>query len=211
MSSVTVKRDTDADWRQLGDSQPYWGVLSHPDFLRENITPEGIENFYLSGRQYIDQMIQTLVKLTGEKPSGPALDFGCGVGRLAEAMAEHVPTTGLDISPGMLELARRRGGKASYTDTLPDGPFGWINSFIVLQHIPPDRGLPAQTPCRCLDSRIRTKGDGATHPLMTISTAIHSIPFGNNVETSVDERKASTRVASTLSDRSPARPTSAIG
>src|SRR3569623_3582976 len=141
MSSVIVKRDTDADWRQLGDSQPYWGVLSHPDFLRENITPEGIENFYLSGRQYIDQMIQTLVKLTGEEPSGPALDFGCGVGRLAEAMAEHLPTTGLDISPGMLELARRRGGKASYTDTLPDGPFGWINSFIVLQHLPPARGL----------------------------------------------------------------------
>ena len=54
MSSVIVKRDTDADWRELGQSQPYWGVLSHPDFLRENITPEGIENFYLSGRQYID-------------------------------------------------------------------------------------------------------------------------------------------------------------
>ena len=141
MSSVIVKRDTDADWRELGQSQPYWGVLSHPDFLRENITPEGIENFYLSGRQYIDQMVQTLTKLTGQAPAGPALDFGCGVGRLAEAMAEHVPTTGLDISPGMLALARERGGKAIYTDTLPDGPFGWINSFIVLQHIPPDRGL----------------------------------------------------------------------
>ena len=141
MSSVIVKRDTDADWRELGQSQPYWGVLSHPDFLRENITPEGIENFYLSGRQYIDQMVQTLTRLTGQAPAGPALDFGCGVGRLAEAMAEHVPTTGLDISPGMLALARERGGKATYTDTLPDGPFGWINSFIVLQHIPPDRGL----------------------------------------------------------------------
>jgi len=141
MGSVIVKRDTDADWRELGQSQPYWGVLSHPDFLRENITPEGIENFYLSGRQYIDQMVQALKKLTGEAPSGPALDFGCGVGRLAEAMAEYAPTTGLDISPGMLALARQRGGKATYADTLPDGPFGWINSFIVLQHIPPDRGL----------------------------------------------------------------------
>jgi SAM-dependent methyltransferase len=134
-------RDTDADWRELGASQPYWGVLSHPDFLTENITPEGIENFYLSGRQYIAQMVETLTKLTGQAPQGPALDFGCGVGRLAEAMAEHVPTTGLDISPGMLELARKRGGKATYTDTLPAGPFGWINSFIVFQHIPPERGL----------------------------------------------------------------------
>jgi SAM-dependent methyltransferase len=141
MSSAIDARDTDADWRELGQSQPYWGVLSHPDFRTENITPEGIENFYLSGRQYIAQMVETLTKLTGATPSGPALDFGCGVGRLAEAMAEHAPTTGLDISPGMLELARKRGGKATYTDKLPDGPFGWINSFIVFQHIPPERGL----------------------------------------------------------------------
>ena len=134
-------RDTDADWRQLGQSQPYWGVLSHPDFLTENITPERIETFYASGRDYIAQMVEALTKVTGEAPSGPALDFGCGVGRLAEAMADHVPTTGLDISPGMLELARGRKGKAAYTDTLPAGPFGWINSFIVFQHIPAERGL----------------------------------------------------------------------
>ncbi len=134
-------RDTDADWRELGRHEPYWGVISHPEFLSENITPEGIESFYLSGRQYIAEMIETLTRLTGQVPSGPALDFGCGVGRLAEAMAEHVPTTGLDISPGMLEVARKRGGKATYTDELPVGPFGWINSFIVFQHIPPERGL----------------------------------------------------------------------
>lgn len=140
MSSLPDARDTDADWRELGASQPYWGVLSHPDFRSEKITPEGIETFYASGRDFIAEMIRTLVELTGEAPQGPALDFGCGVGRLAEAMADHVPTTGLDISPGMLELARKRG-KAVYTDTLPPGPFGWINSFIVFQHIVPDRGL----------------------------------------------------------------------
>ena len=141
MSPPLDARDTDADWRELGASQPYWGVLSHPDFRTETITPEGIETFYASGRDYIAQMVATLTGLTGEAPRGPALDFGCGVGRLAEAMAEHAATTGLDISPGMLALARERGGKATYTDTLPAGPFGWINSFIVFQHIPPERGM----------------------------------------------------------------------
>jgi SAM-dependent methyltransferase len=141
MSALPDARDTDADWRELGASQPYWGVLSHPDFRTETITPEGIETFYASGRDYIAEMIATLVALTGEAPQGPALDFGCGVGRLAEAMAEHVPTTGLDISPGMLAIARQRGGKATYADTLPAGPFGWINSFIVFQHIMPERGM----------------------------------------------------------------------
>lgn len=133
-------RDTDADWRELGESQPYWGVLSHPDFRTENITPEGIEAFYASGKPYIDEIVSGLEKATGSKPSGRALDFGCGVGRLAEAMTEYAQVTGLDISPGMLALARKRGGKATYVDTLPDGPFDWINTFIVLQHIPPERG-----------------------------------------------------------------------
>ncbi len=136
------RRDTDADWRELGAKNPYWGVLSVPRFQRENLTPEGLEDFYLSGRQYIDGLVSDLAWLTGKAPSGRALDFGCGVGRLSEAMTRYAQrVTGYDISPGMLELARQRGGRATYVGELPDGPFDWINSFIVFQHIPPDRGL----------------------------------------------------------------------
>jgi SAM-dependent methyltransferase len=134
-------RDTDADWRELGDSQPYWGVLSHPDFRTETITPEGIEAFYASGKPYIDEIAGHLQAATGAKPSGRALDFGCGVGRLSEAMTDYASeVVGLDISPGMLALARARGGKALYVDETPAGPFDWINSFVVFQHIPPPRG-----------------------------------------------------------------------
>ena len=134
-------RDTDADWKELGRSQPYWGVLSHPDFLSENITPERIEAFYASGRDYIAQTVVQLERHAGARPSGRALDFGCGVGRLAEAMTDYASeVVGLDISPGMLELARKRGGRAQYVGELPAGAFDWINSFIVFQHIPPERG-----------------------------------------------------------------------
>ncbi len=135
-------RDTDADWRELGRSQPYWGVLSNEAFLRENLTAETIEAFYACGRPYIDEIVGRLDMATGSKPSGRGLDFGCGVGRLTEAMAEHVDeVVGLDISAGMLEVARRRGGKATYLQALPEAmTFDWINSFIVFQHIPPDRG-----------------------------------------------------------------------
>lgn len=136
-----LNRDTDADWRELGQSQPYWGVLSHPDFRTENLTPERVEQFYASGPFHIDPMVEDLRRFTGSAPSGRALDFGCGVGRLAEAMTAYASEViGLDISPGMLERARARGGKATYTDQTPDGPFDWINSFIVFQHIPPARG-----------------------------------------------------------------------
>jgi SAM-dependent methyltransferase len=134
-------RDTDADWRELGQTQPYWAVLSHPDFRSESLTPEKIEEFYASGPFHVGPIAEALKALTGRLPSGRALDFGCGVGRLAEAMQAYAQqVTGVDISPGMLELARARGSRVAYADAIPDGPFDWINSFIVFQHIPPPRG-----------------------------------------------------------------------
>lgn len=141
VEEALVIRDTDADWRELGVSNPYWGVISHPDFLAENITPERIQQFYDSGPFHIDPIARDLEKHTGARPSGRALDFGCGVGRLAEAMLTYCDqVTGVDISPGMLALARERGSRVRYVDQIPDEAFDWINSFIVLQHIPPARG-----------------------------------------------------------------------
>lgn len=137
-----AERDTDADWRELGATQPYWGVLTHPDYRTENLTPETVEGFYASGVEYMAEIVRRLEHATGARPAGRALDFGCGAGRLTEAMAAYASqAVGYDISPGMLEKARARGGRASYVGELPDGPFDWINSFIVFQHIPPVRGM----------------------------------------------------------------------
>lgn len=139
---LAADRDTDADWRELGETQPYWGVLTHQDYRTENLTPETLEAFYASGVAYIGDIVERLERATGVRPKGRALDFGCGAGRLTEAMAAHVDeATGYDISPGMLAEARKRSGKAQYVGELPPGPFDWINSFIVFQHIPPARGM----------------------------------------------------------------------
>lgn len=140
--SLLGLRDTDADWRELGKSQPYWGVITQPDYRTENLTPARLDAFYASGVAEIADIARRIAAVTGVTPQGRALDFGCGTGRLAEAMASYAQTIGCDISPGMLVEARKRGGKAHYVDTLPDGPFDWINSYIVFQHIPPERGLP---------------------------------------------------------------------
>jgi 2-polyprenyl-3-methyl-5-hydroxy-6-metoxy-1,4-benzoquinol methylase len=135
-------RDTDADWRELGRSDPYWAVISSDEYHSENLTPARVEEFYLSGIASMADIVRRIELATGARPSGRALDFGCGAGRLAEAMAAYVESvTGYDISPGMLELARSNGGRATYVEVLPDGPFDWINSYIVFQHIPPERGL----------------------------------------------------------------------
>ena len=137
-----LERDTDADWRELGRAQPYWGVIARPEYRTENLTPTNVEAFYLSGIADMADIVARITAAAGEAPRGRALDFGCGAGRLTEAMCAYVDSvTGYDVSPGMLERARARKGKAAYVDQLPDGPFDWINSFIVFQHIPPERGL----------------------------------------------------------------------
>jgi len=139
-------RDTDDDWREIGAKEPYWGVLSDDRFAQRNIDAAAIDEFYASGRSDIDTLVERASALLGpwRKPAH-ALDFGCGAGRLSLAMTQWASlVTGFDISPGMLEVARRRAGDRSdlrFTHQWPDGPFDWINSYIVFQHIPPVRGL----------------------------------------------------------------------
>ena len=136
-------RDTDADWRDIGAAFPFWGVLTSPEYRHTELSSEIIDGFYSSGRQHIASTVERLKMVTAAPLSvARALDFGCGAGRLTEAMTAFADVvTGVDISPGMLEQARRHGGgKALYADSFPEGPFDWINSYIVFQHIPPERG-----------------------------------------------------------------------
>ncbi len=136
-------RDTDEDWREIGATEPFWGVLTAPQFRRENLNPAALAEFYASGAGHMRDLAATYAGLTGEPfHAHAALDFGCGTGRLSEAMTAYADeVTAYDISPGMLEAARTHSaGKVVYTDELPGGPFNWINSYIVFQHIPPARG-----------------------------------------------------------------------
>jgi SAM-dependent methyltransferase len=137
-------RDTDADWRAIGASEPFWGVLTAPQYKRQNLTPEQYAAFYDSGLGDLRRIVSRLEHLIG-KPIhiARALDFGCGAGRLSEAMQAFTDQViAFDISPGMLSEARRRSrGNVVYCDEMPAGKFGWINSFMVFQHIPPERGM----------------------------------------------------------------------
>jgi ubiquinone/menaquinone biosynthesis C-methylase UbiE len=48
----------------------------------------------------------TQLRILGLEPSGRCLDFGCGVGRLAQALCLHFDSSeGIDIAPSMIELA----------------------------------------------------------------------------------------------------------
>lgn len=84
--------------------------------------------------------------------SGTALDFGCGVGRLTQALARRFQhCTGVDVSSVMIEKAKSLGPDPERCDfrlnQLPTlelfetGAFSFIYSDIALQHIPPQLAM----------------------------------------------------------------------
>jgi trans-aconitate methyltransferase len=142
-----VPRDTDADWDVIATHQPFFGVLANEQYFMHNLTPDAKQDFYASGEADINHVVRTLAAINGgEFAPKTALDFGCGVGRLTFAMARHVESViGVDVADGMLDVARReaieRGvAGAEFRRDLPERPVDWINSLIVFQHIPPERG-----------------------------------------------------------------------
>lgn len=132
------------DWEIIAQRDPFFGVLSSPDFRAGAMTEERRREFYTSGEGDIETLLAWFDQDIGARPStGRGLDIGCGLGRLTRAIAKVMPAVaGYDVSDSMLAIARNEAPpNAEFSTTLPPGPFSWINSYIVFQHIPPDEGL----------------------------------------------------------------------
>jgi SAM-dependent methyltransferase len=140
---------TDKNWKAWGAKDPYYGVVSHPEF-RTGTFAENRDRFFNSGEEFVAEIFAQADRCFGGiKKAGAALDFGCGVGRLTMPLARRLGyVDGLDVSPGMIELARENCKAAGVDNAefhLSSGTFGrprwsrrydFINSYIVLQHIP---------------------------------------------------------------------------
>lgn len=136
---------TAADWETLAASDPLWAVLVDPEH-KGNRWP--VEAFMQSGRDDWARQ-ESWLSSQGLPTSGArALDFGCGVGRMALALSESFDAVvGVDISASMLKTAEEldtSGGKCIYIQSSSDdlhsvdeyAPFDFVHSVIVLQHVP---------------------------------------------------------------------------
>jgi SAM-dependent methyltransferase len=145
-------RDTDKDWNWIAAVAPYWGVLSDERFRGIDIAAEHHADFFDSGRQFVNDLIGFVHQhIDRDFRPDRALDFGCGVGRLLLPLAAIArEAVGIDIALQMLELAAQHA-RAAKLDNITllrgddhlsalEGRFDFINSMIVLQHIPPPRG-----------------------------------------------------------------------
>src|SRR4051794_37402394 len=96
---------TQTTWDTLGRNDPLWAVLTDARTRGGGWDPRA---FFETGRVEIAGMLQTLGDLGLAPPRGRALDFGCGAGRLTQALAAHFDLAiGVDIAPSMVACADR--------------------------------------------------------------------------------------------------------
>jgi SAM-dependent methyltransferase len=161
------RRDTDKDWKKIAEHDPYWGVLSQERYHKETMTKERFAEFMATGERFVGDILGLVrAQIDPEFRPSRTLDFGCGVGRLLIPLARHSrEAVGVDVAPKMLELCRknaREAGVKNITLTVGDdelsaveGTFDFVNAYIVIQHIPPERGMRI---LRTLIERLRIGG-----------------------------------------------------
>jgi len=189
-----VAGDEPHDWEIIARRDPWFGVLSNPAFRAGAITPEYRRDFYASGEEDIARLLTWFDQDIGARPSsGCALDIGCGVGRLTHAMAKVVPwVMGYDVAESMLALAREQAPtNTEFSTTLPPGPFAWINSYIVFQHIPPPEGL------RLIEDALSRTAADCFLSLHITFWRDHALPKANPISTA---RRELARAASRKGD-----------
>ncbi len=136
-------------FEKYGESDPMYAVLT--DHARRGGKWDPAD-FFAHGREETGRVMQYLTEQQLAFTPARALDFGCGVGRLTQALAEHFShVTGVDISSTMVAAAERHNAapdKVSYVmndrphlKLFANNSFDFVYSNITLQHVPPEPAL----------------------------------------------------------------------
>jgi SAM-dependent methyltransferase len=136
-------------WDKHAARDPLWAVLSESSRSGGRWS---VERFFETGVHEIASVFYQLDSRRVDVARGSALDFGCGVGRLTQALAPYFNrVVGVDVSPRMLALAAEFNAfpsRVSFVTNQRDdlgafdpATFDFIISNIVLQHVPADLTL----------------------------------------------------------------------
>ncbi len=132
-------------WEDWARADPLWAILSDPTKTQRRWDRDA---FFSTGREEVEAVMADLESRGIQVKRGRCLDFGCGVGRLTQALAEFFEVCdGVDISPTMLLKAQEfnifpdrcfyRLNDKPDLSIYPGRSFDFIYSNIVLQHIKP--------------------------------------------------------------------------
>src|SRR5579859_5974028 len=105
---MLTSKNSDAHWRKIGETDPYFGVLDHPKYHLDNLTDDVRAEFFASGVYHVKHISQIIREhIAPQFQPARVLDFGCGVGRLVIPFSEWATVvTGVDVSEAMLNEAR---------------------------------------------------------------------------------------------------------
>ncbi len=140
---MTIRR-LERDWDELARTDPLRAILGRPGEGK----PLSVEEFFAHGADEVREVMRYAKSLDLPRRRRTALDFGCGTGRLTQALAGYFETvTGVDVSGAMVALARRYNkhpdrcrflhNPSPRLDQFPDNSQDLIYSAITLQHMPP--------------------------------------------------------------------------
>jgi len=132
-------------WDKFGRDDPLWAVLTAAE---KRDGGWDVDEFLKTGQEQVDTALKFLADHDVEVPRDRALDFGCGPGRLTQALAHHFTSVdGVDIAPSMIALARewnQHGDRCSYhvnersdLSIFDDNAFTFIFTILVMQHMEP--------------------------------------------------------------------------
>lgn len=133
-------------WERLAREDPYWAVLTAPDKQGNRWK---LDEFFATGVTEVTASLAEIAEAGLTPAPGRALDFGCGVGRLTQALATTFDeVVGVDVAAEMIVLADRHNRlpeRVTYVHNprsdlrrFADGSFDLVYSLITLQHITPD-------------------------------------------------------------------------
>jgi SAM-dependent methyltransferase len=124
-------------WEAMAKDDAMWAILT-------NNNKWDVDNFFATGQVFIKTTMDYFKSLKININYGDCLDFGCGIGRLTQPLAEWFErVVGVDISNEMILQAHKfnkyptRLRYLQNTENLPfaDHSFDYVQSHIVLQHI----------------------------------------------------------------------------
>lgn len=153
-------------WEELGSVVPWWSVLSAPEFDGTNsLSNDKIQKFYATGEEAVAKALARTSKIardhgaravwSGGGIGNVAIDFGCGVGRLARALAGRFASVYcVDHSTAHLGLAAKsiQGREASRLHYVATSQAGaeivnedadFVLSLLSLQHMVPQLQVAA--------------------------------------------------------------------
>lgn len=134
------------NWQALGEQDPLWAILSAPEKRGGGWK---LDEFLASGRSDLGQVLEILDGQGIQIARDRALDFGCGVGRLTQALAtEFRSCDGVDLAASMVDRARELSdapdrvhfhhNEAGDLRLFESASFDFVLSLYVLQHMEPE-------------------------------------------------------------------------